>query len=321
MINTIAKKNDHISIEELSALLEHQLSCYAAKIGCKVSLEPLGRKKPIEDTTTVVLVRGAKGRPQAVINCSRSSSPDLIMRGVEAAKSISKMIGEQLGTAIIRPISQGYIAGRSYVMLPWYREIPKRKPHKLWYRMSLRRPILNWLSQATASTAATHKHSAESALAFDNMLQHLIQQNFVDSDKRNAIKKSLKRLENGKWQPRHTFDHNDLWLGNIMLSSQTRNDEKNHYPFVLIDWAGANHCGYGIYDLIRLSRGLRLSPKSLRKQLVAHSLALKCELKDTKGHLLSAFGRLHQHLEYFPEDRFVDTFQACWSTMSNALPE
>ena len=315
------RKNDHFSLEELSDLLEYELSVYVKKIGCKVSLEYLGEKKTFVDATTVVLVRDVEGRPQAVINCSRPSSPNLIMRGVEAAESIRKMIGDKLGEAIIRPIRQGYIAGRSYVMLPWYRDLPTKKPYLLWHRMKLRRPILNWLRYATAASVESQRDSAEVDNSFENMLQHLIKQNFINSDKREFIKKSLERLDTGKWQPRHTFDHNDLWLGNIMLTSQTRQNANHHYPFVLIDWAGANHCGYGIYDLIRLSRGLRLSPKSLRRELVAHSLALKCDIKDTKGHLLAALGRLHQHLEYFPEDKFIDTFNACWTTIRRALAD
>jgi len=104
------------------------------------------------------------------------------------------------------------------------------------------------------------------------------------------------------------------------LTAHTGHVGKQSSPFVLIDWAGANQYGYGIYDLIRLARALKLSPASLRRELITHSKALQCEPQDTRGHLLATFGRLHQHLECFPEERFVETLRACLGTMERALP-
>ena len=74
-----------------------------------------------------------------------------------------------------------------------------------------------------------------------------------------------------------------------------------------------------MYDLIRLARALKMSNAQLRTQLIAHSTALECELQDSQGHLLAALGRMHIHLEHFPERNFVRTFLACWQSIQHAI--
>jgi hypothetical protein len=183
----------------------------------------------------------------------------------------------------------------------------------------LTRPLLNWLQEATEVAAATQGHSDKTRQSFHGVLEHLARQSFLDDEIKVAIETSMRRLETKRWQPRHSFDHNDLWLGNVMLPAHTGRGLTHRYPFVLIDWGGANNFGYGIYDLIRLAIALKLSSSSLHRQLVAHSTALQCDPEDTRGHLLAAFGRLHQHLECFPEERYIQTLRNCWSTFQQAI--
>ena len=131
---------------------------------------------------------------------------------------------------------------------------------------------------------------------------------------------ALYRLNSDKWKPLHTFDHNDLWLGNVMLNPRYGYGTNSIYPYTIIDWVGANTKGYGIYDLIRLSLSLRISNAQLRHELIAHSVALKCELEDLCGHLLASLGQLHLSIECFPEEEYEKTFYQCWHMLSQVLP-
>ncbi len=313
--------NEHITVNEVSILLSDKLAEYEEKIGQDVNLNTLGILKAEADSTTKFLLSTKRGQPKAVIVFSRTSAPDLIMRGVKTAESIRKVVGVDLGRAIIEPISNGYAGNRSYVILPWYREFSNRKLIRVYQRLSLSNSLLQWLLNSTAIAADTYGYTKETSNSFRGVLDHLQKQKFCNSEISSAIEKSIDRLELNYWRPRYSIDHNDLWLGNIMLNPLNISKIKSRYTYVIIDWGGANQYGYGIYDLIRLSYGLRLSDVQLRMELIKHSKALQCNLKDLSGHLLASFGRLHQHLECFPEDVYLKTFQKCWNTFSHALPE
>ncbi len=84
----------------------------------------------------------------------------------------------------------------------------------------------------------------------------------MDEGLQRSITYALDRTESGVWQPRHTIDHNDFWLNNVMLPAQDQAKTRQKYPFILIDWSGANPYGYGIYDLFRIARSLKLSDKA-----------------------------------------------------------
>ncbi|MCK5601203.1 hypothetical protein KAR91_05020 [Candidatus Pacearchaeota archaeon] len=310
--------NKHISVGALTAFLTDELSELEAQLGECVELELLGRQKDGEDSTTKILVRTKRGHPAAVIVCSRTVAPGLVERGTKVAETIRAIIGEQLGQAIIRPLSHGYIDDRSYVMLPYCREFSSWKPIRVFQRLWLQRHILYWLRKSTETAAEKIELSKDSPASFISMLRYLEQQHFVDDDLQRAITRALDRIETGSWMPRHTIDHNDFWLGNVMLPVRTKS-KKHLFPFVIIDWAGANPYGYGIYDLIRIARGLKLSDTALRREIDFHCTALQCKPEDTQGHLLATLARLHQNLECFPESRYLETFSICWMKLSKAL--
>jgi hypothetical protein len=341
--------NAHIDIPRLRELLDGRLADLERMAGGPVSFEPLGRLKEGPDSTTKALIRAGQtrsrflgvrirggrgaggGRPVAVVVCSRPVSPGLMERGVVLAEQVRARIGEELGAAIIRPIGHGYADGRSYVVLPWYRAVPDWRLGRACWRLGLRRSLLGWLHAAAAAASAKGGGPEDPRESFDGVLAHLAAQEFLDHDERTAIDRARGRLAGGAWKARHSFDHNDLWHGNILLTGASARKRSGGplpdgrvgggglLPFVIIDWAGANPYGYGVYDLVRLARSLKLSPAGLGRELARHAEALGCGVADTEGHLLAACGRLHRHLECFPEERFINTFRACRRTLMGAL--
>ena len=312
-------KNEHFSLEEFARLAPKVLGTLEGYFGGQLMIEMLGEQKNGEDATTKILVRGDSGQSLAVIVCSRSVAPELVARGTSLAESIREILGEQLGAPIIRPIMSGYAADRSFVILPYCRELSSWKLVRAGQRSRLRAPLLSWLRDATARAASRTVLPHDKTLSFSSILRFLAHRDFLNGSQRNAVSGAIDRIDSGKWKPRHVIDHNDLWLGNIMLPGPLHQTTASKSPFVLIDWGGANPLGYGIYDLIRISRGLKLSNTALRRELEAHSGALQCELQDLSGHLLAAFGRLHRHLECWPETEFLKTFNACWNILDRAL--
>lgn len=305
--------------ENLGNLLYDELEKCVQKLAGPLSLVPLNENKDCADATTKVIVSPHQGEPAAVFICSKESAPDLIRRSMDLAESVRSVIGETLGEAIVRPIATGYLDGCSYMLLPFLPDFSKFKPARIAQLFLIRRPLLDWLQQANAVAAEKYGCNAETTARYAKVLKHLRDQRLFGSAMQGAIEEALARLDAGRWQPRHSFDHNDLWLGNVMLAPKSVAAGPNRYPFVLIDWPGANARGYGIYDLIRIAPDLKLSAVALKRELIGHSEALHCELEDTRGHLLAALGRLHIHLENFPEQLYVSLAETCWATLESAL--
>jgi hypothetical protein len=308
--------NAHITPAVFREELAEALGILEQQIGENVMLQPLGKLKELPDATTKVLIRTVAGRPVAVVICSRPVAPELVARGTRMSEQIRELIGEPLGEVIIKPIGHGEVDGRSFVILPYCCDLSAYRPIRMIQRFRIQRGLLSWLRQATAKATEEHGSGTPVTQSYAAVLEHLERQRLFGREIQAAIHHALNRLASGRWRPCHTFDHNDLHLGNVMLAAQSRWTECPTFPFVLIDWAGANPKGFGIYDLIRLARALNLSSASLRWELVAHGEALQCEPQDILGHLLATLGRLHQHLEHFPEQRFVATANACWELLA-----
>ena len=129
----------------------------------------------------------------------------------------------------------------------------------------------------------------------------------------------MKRLEKGNWRPKHTFDHNDLWLDNLLLPHAQYSPQ--YHGFVIIDWLGATERGFGLFDLIRFCTSAAVPTRILAREVRSHCDALQCELVDAKGHLLACLGNLYRNLECFPEERFATHLNKCWRTLIRSLRE
>ncbi len=310
--------NRHLTAEELTRLLADELDAYETQVGESLCLVAFPVQKTGRDSTTKVMVKDARGRCLAVVSCARPASPHLVMRGVERAEAVRSLLGHSLGAAIIKPVASGYVEGRSYAMLPWCSDLSEHRLIRYAQRTLLKRPLLSWLRAAVAAAATAHGENAGNPPVFASKLRRMETLSGIGESARTAIRTALDRLESEAWRPRHVFDHNDLWEGNILLPGK-RIRPPRKTPFVLIDWVGAESSGYGITDLIRLARFLKLSPAELRVEIEAHCRSLHCTIHDAAGHFLAASGHLHQNLEYFPEDRFLAMFHACWLYLQEAL--
>ena len=310
--------NEHISPEFVTRGLAPLLAEIEDTLEEPVHLSWLGRQKKGADNTTRLLVNSRSGTPHAVIVFSRPAAPELVARAGAVAESIRDLVGEALGCVIPKPLFTGHHEGRSYMVLPCYRELSGNRFVGVLQRRRLRRPVMNWLQEACGN-ATQAMRDLPAAEGFAVRLEYLRDQHFLNREPRAAIDGLLARLKAGEWHPRHTFDHNDMWIGNIMLPGTTPLGGLIESPFVLIDWAGANPHGYGVYDVVRMGMAFGLAPARLRRELQAHCAHLACEPQDARGHLLASLARLHEHLEHFPEERYIATFNRCWHTINEAL--
>ncbi len=306
------------SLIDLPGFLAGPLSTLEARSGKVGVVTDVTEINDIADNPVKATIRDSSGNPYAFVLCSQPQYASLVARGVARAETIRALLGKELGAVLIRPLLVGAVNGVSYAILPWHRPMPASGLRRYLARARIRGRVLSWLRRATSAAVAAHS-SIDASTTYKYALQHLHTFPRLRVDLRDSVEASMKRLEKGDWQPKHTFDHNDLSIDNLLLPHS--NYRPHDRGFVIIDWAGATECGFGIYDLIRFCTSAAIPTRVVVRELRLHCNALHCELVDTKGHLLACLGNLYLNLECFPEDRYNRLLEICWRTLLSALSE
>ena len=301
---------------DLPGFLNRPLRTLEARSGKVGVVTNVTEVNDIADNPIKATIRDSSGNPYAFVLCSQPQYPSLVARGVTQTETIRALLGRELGAVLIRPLLAGAVNGVSYAILPWHRPMPASGLGRYLARTRIRRKVLSWLRRANQAAVATHLKNDASA-NFKYVLQRLRTFQELDVELRDAVDFSLGRLQNGDWCPKHTFDHNDLSIDNLVLPATHRNPQDQ--GFVIIDWAGATVRGFGIYDLVRLCRSAAIPTRILAHELRSHCDILQCNLVDAKGHLLACLGNLYLSLECFSEEQFGKLLDSSWRTLLSAL--
>lgn len=275
--------------------------------------------KPVDDDTAKLLITNRAGQPSAVVYWSPAAMPRRVARDTERAEQARAALGPELGIVIPAPLVAGEIEGRSFVVVPYFRPLRKRRWSGAIQRASLRSWALDWLCAATQRTVASTTPE-RTQRDFEAPLAALAANAKIDRSIRDRASHAIRKLREGAWRPRYVLAHNDLWKGNFLSREGTiswlpKLGAANRIPFVIIDWSGSRVHGHAIYDLVRLSMSLGVSLRRFRFELRRHCLILGCDIGDAASYLLASLGHLGAHLECFPEDRYLRLVDRCWETM------
>ncbi len=274
-----------------------------------------GVKDPIDTTDKFVLENGRR-RPRGFVLVASDASPHLVARAIRALDAARRALGPLAGQAVLAPVHHGYIEGRSFAIFHYYRPMSEDGLLGRWHRLRVREDVLRWLRDVIRLTC--HAPTADEDASFSEALRGLIDDAQVSGPVRRRAEQAAERLQSGLWRPCHVLAHNDLWKGNLLLAGSGRDAE---YRFLVVDWAGAQVDGYGIYDLIRVDESLRLPRRRLRQELSAHCELLDCPMQDAWSHLLSALGNLARNLDHFPRETFLAMADRCCRRLEAVLPE
>jgi hypothetical protein len=304
-----------VTTGELVRWLQEPLREILSPFGA-TDLTPLSESE-LADGTSVLLVRDSRRRRRAVVLVSAPAAPNMVDRAMERARLAKAALGEPIGRHILDPLGEGAVKGLTFAVLPYCRPLSESRP--LWWlqRARLRPVVLEWLWEATRRTV---RDVAPEAIepAFLAPLRRLASLPQVGGAVRERADAAIQDLGSGAWTPKTVLMHGDMWKGNILV----RGDSGRRWPegFVVIDWAGSDVSGHGMYDLVRLSRSLTLSPSALRAEVLRHCDTLGCEPAHAPHHLLVALGHVLTHLEHFPVERYLRVVDACISTLEQAFP-
>lgn len=267
-----------------------------------------------EDAPSRSTIANARGRPVAVMFLSSPVSPGLIGRNLANARAAGAMLGEDLGSVILEPWTEGRFEGRTYAVWPWYRPLSDYKPWAHCQKLMLRAPVLAWLRDATLQT---NKRVAPADLdvKYREPLAY-VEKGPFSHEMRESAGKALARLNSGAWMPRSVLEHGDWWLGNVLLP---RRRHRHRRGFFLIDWGGARLAGYPFLDLLRYARSASLDRRRLRREVALHCEAIRTTREDAVGCFLAGIGFSAMNLEHGSMERFLIVAEANFESLLDAL--
>lgn len=306
---------NNLSPLEIKNCLEASLK---DKLGNKYGkLAFLSQSTFVSDGVSVFRLYNNRDQLYAVVLCSPSNSPNLVMRTMYRAKQAKEKLNVSTGKHVIEPILEGKVNELSYAVLPFCYELSKSRLYRKIQRIFLKPVIFDWLYNLTKNSARDIDHTAIHS-SFTLPLQQLASLDYINDEIRIKALSAIERISTKAWQPKHVVMHGDLWVGNILLRENANifNTIKPYDNFVITDWAGSEVNGYAIYDLIRLAESTHLSTKKLQAEVAKHCKTLDCDVIDAYSYLLAALGFIAMNLEHFPVNRFISMAESCFSTLS-----
>jgi hypothetical protein len=278
-------------------------------------VELLMPAKDVADDPSKLLVRDAAGRRAAVLAVSPSIAPDLVARSQRGARAAREALGEALGAAVLLPLAEGQLEGRSWALLPWCRPVAEHGLAGWLARRRLAPALLAWLRAAAEATLARPRDD-ELEAGFAAPLRAALAFPELGEAPRAAAARGLERLQRGDWRPRFVLGHNDLWLGNVLMRgggpfpALLRPDR-----FVLIDWPASRVRGHALFDLVRMASSFGVGPHRLHAEVAGHCRLLSCALEDAGSYLAAAIGHVGQHLEHMPPELFRQMASSCFAVL------
>jgi len=309
--------DSHDSIAgELEAHLRERLQSSLELLGGFGTLSALpDSSATVPDNPLKSVIHNKGGVPIAVLFCSRAVAPDYVAQEHNKASRIRNHLGDRLGHIIRKPLLEGYLQGRSYAVMPWRQPLSNSRWIRGLQKAAVGATVLTWLREACAATLASPE-TQDIEPQFVIPLGHISKHPHLSIEIRQQARSARERLLSGEWLPKHVLDHNDFWMGNVLLDLPWSRIPRVSRRFVLIDWRGANIRGYGFVDLLRMARSIGLSRSVLAREFARLRRVLDCSPGDAEAQVLAGLGHRGMDLEYFPAHRYVRSVERCWGMLS-----
>ena len=292
---------------KLSTEIESVLEPLMRERGGIGSVEFMGTPRLVADYVEKAIVFTPQARPALLVMIAPPGFPDCVRDAFARAAAARRALGEGgAGAAVQVALCEGVAGGgQSFAVVPYLTPMGRGRLRRRWDRWRLRAPGLGWLDELTRRTVLNVPEAARDA-AFMAPLLGLSRMAAVGEPVRAAARDSLRALENGHWQPRWVLAHNDLWLGNFLFR---RPGSTGGPGFTVIDWGASQVRGYPAYDFFTFANSVNLSPRPMRRRLVAYCSALGCPPAHARHHLMAALAGLSTVLGEWPVERFATTAQ------------
>jgi aminoglycoside phosphotransferase (APT) family kinase protein len=300
-----------IALEELASALSLAVEPVA---GPGRVLHRFGERKTLVDATSKFLVRDDAGNAEFVVLCSGAGGPGMVARGVQRAREVAAALGQDLGRPVLLPLGEGDVHGRTFAVFPYCTPLIESGA-RWWIQRSFLRPrLVRWLVDASRQTTvpvpdAEHEHRVLLPL-------HQLRADEGHSQElRMLAGEALSAARALKWQPKHVFMHDDLWLGNVLIDQRSAGGPV-FGRFTIIDWAGSRVRGYPLYDFLRLSISFGLTGSLFFRALHKYCAALDYTRSEAGYAFVHTAADLGQRLEHWPRASYFSTINRCFRRLT-----
>lgn len=270
-------------------------------------IDALPLPRLVADSADKFIAFSTRGDPLAIIVIAPKTHPHAVQEAAERASLARQRLGPQLGAPVLAPLYVGETEGTGFSITEYCQPFEEGRLRGRWNRWRIANSVFEWLRASTAQTVQPIDAAQTNAL-YAEPLARMAQHPAIRPEDRAAAQTALEALKGGHWVPQAALCHYDFWMGNLLRAPASSPSPRR---FVVIDWAGANVLGHGIYDLVRMSISLDTSPARALRELTAHCRVLGCEPTQARHYLLSALGHLAGALGEWPVERFARTTAAC----------
>ena len=271
-----------------------------------IKLKPLLVNALVEDATKKYLVFTRAQQAKAFVLVASVKTPQSVKSANEKMHAISEKIGAELTKNLLMPLEISEIDGLSYSISRYFKPLHK---NRLLHRLDawrIRGSLIQWVTDV-ANISQTKANTTEQHESFIQNLQAIASLPSLKQAFKTTALAAIKAIEEGSWQPKFVCAHNDLWLGNVLNSDESK--------FVIIDWDGARVNGYAFYDLVRLAQALKLSKRTLKPAVSAYCQVMQCNTQQAEYYLISAFASSYLELGGWQQERFIYLLEGCMKTL------
>jgi hypothetical protein len=256
----------------------------------------------VPDAPTRTVVVGPSGERLGVLFVSTPVEKSYVAQNIQRAEQARQVLGDDLGSVILRPLAHGDFRGLSFAIWPWHRPMISARGLAYLQKRYLSGKVLSWLCKLTEATVQ-ELDPGQVASTFIEPLALMERDAELDAKAREIARRALARLDAGAWRPRVVLEHKEVG-GNILLP--TGRDRRSLFPwgFIVVDWAGTNFSGYPFTNLLAFARTFRVGFGRLRADLMRHCRIVSCDPGDIVPNVLAALGFLRARLGNFPETNY-----------------
>jgi hypothetical protein len=300
---------------ELETLASELSRAAAPFIGTGRVLENFGEHKVLADATSKFVIRDGAGRPELVTLCSATGGPGMVARGAQRARDMVEALGDDLGRAVLLPVWEGDVDGRTFAVFPYCEPLKGSGP--LWWaqRSVIRPRLVQWLFDSSRKTATPVPRDELEGRVYQP-LEAMIADDGYSPELRALADQALSAAHSDDWQPKHVFMHDDLWVGNVLIDQRSAGG-RMFGRFVIIDWAGSRVRGYPVYDFLRLSISFRLAGGPFFRALDQYCAALGYTRAQASYAFAGAVADLGQRLEEWPRQSYLSTIDRCYRKLND----
>ncbi|WP_035238087.1 hypothetical protein [Desulfobacter vibrioformis] len=270
------------------------------------------------DVTYKSFVADSRGCHSAFLLFSNPNGKMQVAHNVQKASEARSVLGNRLNWVIEPPIITGFFDGISWALFHMNYPLSHGRIKWVVQRTLLAPAILKWIAGSLEKSC--QKLPAPKIAAFYNEpVKQMVNDDDFSPDIRKCASDTLDSLESGRWHPLFCLSHNDLWKGNIMVPSGSKNTDKGKFyfsKFRVIDWAGSAVEGIPFFDLMKFCQSFQVQRYYTRKAILTHCRILDCSIKEARFYLIAALALLGKNLDQFPRSAYIHLSHSLFHYMS-----